>query len=75
MSSLDDLRKGIEKVKAMERGEPVSEPRDYLDHVRESTRPDGAIDSATFDSKRTGRVNGGIACDVTSGPCRCGAWH
>ena len=19
--------------------------------------------------------NGGVACDVTSGPCSCGAWH
>lgn len=20
-------------------------------------------------------TNGGVACDVTSGPCACGAWH
>lgn len=22
-----------------------------------------------------GRTNGGVRCDVTSGPCACGAWH
>ena len=21
------------------------------------------------------RTNGGVRCDVTSGPCACGAWH
>lgn len=20
-------------------------------------------------------INGGVRCDVTSGPCACGAWH
>lgn len=49
--------------------------RDFLDNVHDSTLPDGSVDLATFDSFRTGKSNGGIACDVTRGPCRCGAWH
>jgi hypothetical protein len=73
MSELDRLKEGVKRIKASERGTPPKE-RDYLDHVRESTTP-GGIDAAVFDSHRTGRVNGGIACDVSSGPCRCGAWH
>ena len=39
---------------------------------------DGAMDLYLLElhsrSAPFGR-NGGIACDVTSGPCACGAWH
>lgn len=39
---------------------------------------DGAIDTLLMDAHSAnaplGR-NGGVACDVTSGPCACGAWH
>ena len=38
----------------------------------------GAIDLALMDAHSRlaplGR-NGGVACDVTRGPCACGAWH
>jgi hypothetical protein len=67
MSELDRLREGIARIKAAERGEePVAE-RDFLD------LPAG--DTLAIEGKRTGRSNGGIPCDVTNGPCSCGAWH
>lgn len=69
------LEDGVKKIKDSEKGRPVEGEVTFFDNIRVSTRPDGAIDTATFDSYRTGRVNGGIACDVTWGPCRCGAWH
>lgn len=38
----------------------------------------GAVDVGLVDAHQeyapVGR-NGGRACDVTSGPCACGAWH
>lgn len=38
----------------------------------------GALDMGLVEAHSTaaplGR-NGGIACDVTDGPCACGAWH
>lgn len=73
MKYLDDA---IRKIKKAEAGDsPSSAPRDFLDNVREATNQDGSVDLARLDLHRTGRVNGGIACDVTRGPCRCGAWH
>lgn len=36
----------------------------------------GGIDLAVLDSAPSyGRTNGGIPCDVSRGPCRCGAFH
>jgi hypothetical protein len=70
----DELREGVARIKAMERGETPPTGGDFLTNVQEATTPSG-IDAASLDSRRTGRVNGGIACDVTRGPCRCGAWH
>lgn len=36
----------------------------------------GGFDLAVLDSAPSnGRSNGGIPCDVSRGPCRCGAWH
>lgn len=71
----DDLNEGIRRIKESERGHPQKGERDFLDSVREATTEDGSIDLLELDSHRTGRVNGGIACDVTRGPCRCGAFH
>jgi hypothetical protein len=36
---------------------------------------DGAIDSEIMDAHPALGRNGGQKCDVTSGPCSCGAWH
>lgn len=42
------------------------------------TTAEGAIDLSLMEAHEThaplGR-NGGRACDVSSGPCSCGAWH
>jgi hypothetical protein len=65
MSELDRLDEGVRRIKAAERGEPPA-PRDFSELPR---------DLLAIEGKRTGRVNGGIPCDVTSGPCACGAWH
>lgn len=73
MSELDRLREGVKRIKQAEQGEPPQE-RDYPDLVGEATTSQG-IDTLAMEGKRTGRVNGGIPCDVSSGPCACGAWH
>lgn len=39
---------------------------------------DGAIDSMLFEAHSqyaSCGYNGGQSCDVTRGPCSCGAWH
>lgn len=73
MSARDELAEGIRRIKDAERGRGGG--GDFLDNRERAVRPDGAVDALELDSFRTGRVNGGVACDVTRGPCRCGAWH
>lgn len=46
-----------------------------LDEAVKNPAPDGAIDLSLFDSAPAVGYNGGVKCDVTSGPCSCGAWH
>lgn len=39
---------------------------------------DGAVDIELIEAHSIGLdmgSNGGVRCDVTSGPCCCGAWH
>ena len=36
---------------------------------------DGAIDLEAMEAHPALGYNGGVKCDVTSGPCACGAWH
>lgn len=38
---------------------------------------DGALDLEVMQAHSTVNlgINGGVRCDVTSGPCACGAWH
>jgi hypothetical protein len=74
MSSLHQLRDGIERIKSAERGEGNVERRDFRDLMDDATGP-GGVDTLAIEGKRVGRSNGGIPCDVTSGPCSCGAWH
>jgi hypothetical protein len=50
---------------------------DFLTLVAESRVP-GGIDMARMEaagSRGGGRTNGGIRCDVSRGPCACGAFH
>jgi len=48
----------------------------FGDVVAASTTPEGHIDLRAMDQLE-GRFgsNGGRGCDVSSGPCSCGAWH
>jgi len=50
--------------------------RSFNELVAGAITPDGAVDLAKIDALEgsCGR-NGGRGCDVTSGPCSCGAWH
>ena len=36
---------------------------------------DGALDFQLMDAHPALGFNGGQKCDVTEGPCSCGAWH
>ncbi len=39
---------------------------------------DGALDTMLIEAHSeyvSMGSNGGVACDVSSGPCACGAWH
>ncbi len=47
----------------------------FNDVLRNAITPDGAIDLSKIDSAPAVGYNGGRKCDVTSGPCSCGAWH
>ena len=59
-------------------GEPAAEQigPDFSDVLAHATTPDGAIDLRKMEALE-GRFgsNGGVGCDVRSGPCSCGAWH
>jgi hypothetical protein len=73
---LDDLPRldeAIAKLKAAEAGEPPAE-RSFKELMAESRSREG-LDTLAIEGKRTGRVNGGVPCDVSRGPCSCGAWH
>ncbi len=55
---------------------PERHRHDYSDLLACSTDGD-AIDSEILDAHATVKLgrNGGVDCDVVSGPCACGAWH
>jgi hypothetical protein len=61
-------------------GEATSEPvigqeRDFLTLVATARTPEGGIDLTKIDAATPVGENGGVPCDVTRGPCSCGAWH
>lgn len=53
---------------------PVKE-RTFNELVASAVTSDGAIDISKLDEATPVGYNNGTWCDVTSGPCRCGAWH
>lgn len=67
------MDEGIRKIKQAEQGEPPAN-RDFTQLLDTATTSQG-VDLAAIEGMRTGRVNGGIPCDVVRGPCSCGAWH
>jgi len=50
--------------------------RDFIE-VMQCCMVNGAIDLAleAAHERISDRSNGGVRCDVSSGPCSCGAWH
>ena len=58
------------------RKHPENHKHDY-DGLIACCMINGAIDCRVMDvhSEISTRSNGGVRCDVTSGPCSCGAWH
>ena len=52
--------------------------RHDFDSLQRCCTVDGALDLSIMEAHSAaaplGR-NGGRACDVTAGPCSCGAWH
>lgn len=46
-----------------------------FNELMQSAMKDGAIDLSIIDNAPAVGYNGGRKCDVTSGPCSCGAWH
>jgi len=51
--------------------------RHDFDALQDCCFIDGAIDLGVMQAHENVNLgmNGGIRCDVTSGPCACGAWH
>jgi len=56
-------------------GNPQKHIHDY-DGLIACCMNDGALDTMLMQAHEgfTGS-NGGVRCDVSSGPCSCGAWH
>ncbi len=56
---------------------PLSLAPHFLDLLASARTASGGIDTMVIEaaSDWSGRTNGGIACDVSRGPCACGAWH
>jgi hypothetical protein len=57
---------------------PSPEPAlpSFTELVASATTEEG-IDTAKIEAagRRSTKTNGGVRCDVSSGPCSCGAWH
>ena len=66
--SFDELMKSLD-------ARPDNLERSFEDLVALATTEDGAIDLSVFANAPAVGYNGGVKCDVTSGPCSCGAWH
>lgn len=64
-----ELKEARKKVE-----EPVKE-RTYEELVAGIVTDDGALDISKLDEVTPVGYNNGTWCDVTDGPCRCGAWH
>lgn len=49
--------------------------RTFNDVLKDAVNEDGSISASKLEGDGSLGYNGGIACDVTEGPCACGAWH
>jgi hypothetical protein len=49
-----------------------------LNGISRCSMVDGKLDTEVFEAHEkyaSYGTNGGVRCDVASGPCSCGAWH
>ncbi len=49
--------------------------RTFSELLTRCTTTKGAVDLSAIANMPTVGYNGGVKCDVTEGPCSCGAWH
>lgn len=68
------MSKVIELNKRLQKRKNVTE-RTYDELITQCTDKDGVLDVMAIDELPAVGTNGGKKCDVTSGPCSCGAWH
>lgn len=82
---ISDIEEGIGKIEKfakmlLEENQPTetvpTESRSFEQLTSQTVNEDGAIDLGKIDAfEGSCGSNGGRGCDVTSGPCSCGAWH
>ena len=53
----------------------LTNERSFDELVEMVRTPEGALDLSALDKLPAVGYNGGVKCDVTKGPCSCGAWH
>jgi len=47
----------------------------FNDVLKKAMNKDGSINASKLEGDGSLGYNGGVACDVTDGPCACGGWH
>jgi len=63
-------------IKFPEKGKQKVEGKRTFDELYSmAIDEDGVLDPMLLESVEPVGHNNGTWCDVTSGPCRCGAWH
>jgi len=71
----DTMTKSEERLKDI-REHPENHRHDF-NGLQNCAFIDGAIDASVMQAHEglIGHTNGGRRCDVSTGPCACGAWH
>ncbi len=63
-------------IKFREKGKKkVEGQRSFEELYAMAIDKDGIVDPMLIENVKPVGYNHGTWCDVTSGPCRCGAWH
>lgn len=52
-----------------------TETRTFNELINMCIDENGVLDLSEVDNLPAVGYNGGVKCDVTKGPCSCGAWH
>jgi hypothetical protein len=74
----------MSKIIGIEEGKRIRQERKRRESKKERTFNEvvahamdehGVLDLSALDNLPPVGYNGGVKCDVTEGPCSCGAWH